>query len=144
MAWHPQDHIVESIMGVETIAAPRGPMGFLSKLFGTKKDTETQAEEHAVIIHFLYGSTFLQHVYAMEDLLRIAIDDAGAGHYDSYEVAKDGSDGFFYMYGPDAETLYRAIEPVVTACSFMRGATVTLRFGSSKLRSPKRVIQLPS
>ena len=86
----------------------------------------------------------MQHVYALEDLLRIAIAEAAAGEYDGREVADDGSDGFLYMSGPDAEALFRAITPALEASSFMRGATVTLRFGPPKWRTPKRVIQLPS
>ena len=115
----------------------------LSRLFGSRKPVRKGPSEHAVIVHFLYGSTNLQHVYALEDLLRTAISEAAAGAYDGYEVADDGSDGYFYMYGPDAEVLLRVISPVLATFSFMRGATVTLWFGPPKRRTPKRVIQLP-
>jgi hypothetical protein len=118
-------------------------MGVLSKLLRPSKPARKGLPEHAVIIHFSYGSTNLQHVYALEDSLRIAISESGAGEYDCYEVADDGSDGFFHMYGPDAEVLFRVISPVLAAYSFMRGATVTLRFGPPKRGTPKRVIQLP-
>jgi hypothetical protein len=119
-------------------------MGVLSKLFGPRKPVRKRPPEQSVIVHFSYGSTNLQHVYALEDLLRNAISEAAAGEYDGHEVAEDGSDGFYYMYGPDAEALYRVISPVLAASSFMRGATVTLRFGPPKSKTPKRVIQLPS
>jgi hypothetical protein len=33
------------------------------------------------------------------------------------------------MYGPDADTLFNAIGPVLQATDFMRGASVTLRYG---------------
>jgi hypothetical protein len=118
-------------------------MGVLSKLFGPRKIVRKGPPEHLVIVHFSYGSTNLQHVYALEDLLRIAISEAAAGEYEGHEVAEDGSDGFYYMYGPDAEVLYRVISPVLEASSFMRGATVTLRFGPLKRSTPQRVIQLP-
>jgi hypothetical protein len=91
----------------------------------------------------LYGSTNFQYIYALEDLLRIAISEAAAGEYDRYEAADDGVDGSFYMYGPDAEALLRVISPALAKFSFMRGATITLRFGPPKRRTPKRVIQLP-
>ena len=119
-------------------------MGVLSRLLGRRKPARQGPAEHAVIIHFLYGSTNLQHVYAVEDLLRIALSEAAAGEYDCREVAEDGSDGFFYMYGPDAEAIFRAISPVLAAFPFMRGATVTLRFGPPNRKTPKRMIQLPS
>ena len=118
-------------------------MGLLSRLFGSRKSVRKGPPEHAVIVHFLYGSTNLQYVYAMEDLLRTAISEAAAGEYDSHEVADDGSDGFFYMYGPDAEVLLRVIRPVLATFSFTRGATVTLWFGPPKRGTAKRVVHLP-
>jgi hypothetical protein len=78
----------------------------------------------------------------MEDQLRGALYDAQVGEYDGKEVADDGSDGYFYMYGPDAEALYRAVSPVLAAAAFTRTATVTLRFGAAKRGTPKRIIQL--
>lgn len=85
--------------------------------------------EHAVIVHFNYGSTDLQPLFALEDKLEAAIAAAGAGQYDGNEVATDGSDGYLYMYGPDADKLFAAVKPVLEASQFMRGATVTVRYG---------------
>jgi|SRR5579872_6989453 len=118
-------------------------MGVLSKLLGSRKAVHKSPAQHEVIVHFLYGSTNLQYVYALEDLLRIALSEAAAGEYDGREMPEDGSDGKLYMYGPDAEALYRAISPVLAACPFMHGATVTLHFGPAKRKTPKRVIQIP-
>jgi len=118
-------------------------MGVLSRLFGSGKNVRNAPPKQEVIIHFYYGSLNFQHVYALEDLLRIAISEAGAGEYDGREMAEDGSDGYRYLYGPDAELLYRAISPVLTASSFMHGATVTLQFGPPKRKTPRRVITLP-
>jgi hypothetical protein len=118
-------------------------MGVLSKLLRPTEAARKSPPEHAVIVHFLYGSTNLQYVYALEDLLRIAISESGAGEYDGHEVAEDGSDGFFYMYGPDAEALFRVVSPVLATFSFTRAATVTLRFGPPKRGTRKRVIHLP-
>jgi hypothetical protein len=118
-------------------------MGVLSKLLGPRKVVGNARPQQEVIVHFLYGSTNLQHVYALEDLLRIATSEAAAGEYDGREMADDGSDGYLYMYGPDAKALYRAISPVLAASPIMRGATVTLQFGPTKRKTPKRVIQLP-
>jgi len=118
-------------------------MGLLSKLFGSKKGASKGSPEHEVMVHFSYGSTNLQHMYALEDQLRHAISDARVGEYDGHEIAEDGSDGFFYMYGPDAEVLYRVIGPILEESSFMRGATVTLWFGPRGWRTQKRVIELP-
>jgi hypothetical protein len=118
-------------------------MGVLSRLLGARKSVRKARPHQEVIVHFLYDSTNFQYVYALEDMLRIAISEAAAGEYDGREMANDGSDGKLYMYGPDAEALYRAINPVLSACPFMHGATVTLQFGPPKRKTPKRVIQIP-
>jgi len=82
-------------------------------------------------------------MYALEDELRHAISDAAAGEYDGHEIPEDGSDGFFYMYGPDAETLYRVIRPLLEGSSFMHGATVTLWLGPRGRKTQKRVVEIP-
>jgi len=33
------------------------------------------------------------------------------------------------MYGPDAETLFKAVLPTLEACKFMNGAKAIIRFG---------------
>ena len=95
------------------------------------------------MVHFSYGSANFQHMYALEDLLRRAISEAGVGEYDGHETPEDGSEGFFYMYGPDAEALYRVIRPLLAESTFMHGATVTLWFGRRHRNTQKRVIELP-
>lgn len=88
--------------------------------------------EHAVIVHFNYGSTDLQPLFALEDKLEQAISAADAGELDGDDVATDGSDGYLYMYGSDADKLFAAVEPVLKSSSFMAGATVTKRYGPPK------------
>jgi hypothetical protein len=119
-------------------------MGLLAKLFGAKHDPKKGPPEQEVEVYFLYGSTNFQHVYALEDEVRHAILDAKVGHFEGHDLAADGSDGKLYMYGADAEAMYRAVEPVLTASTLMRGATITLWFGPPGWRTPKRVIQLPT
>jgi hypothetical protein len=118
-------------------------MGLLAKLFGPKQHVRKGPPAHEVEVHFSYGSTNFQHMYALEDTIRHAIVDAGVGKYDGHDVAEDGSDGSFYMYGPDAEALYRVISPLLEQSSLMRGATVTLWFGEPGWRTQKRVIEIP-
>jgi hypothetical protein len=118
-------------------------MGLLSKIFSSKKSAPTDSPAQEVEVHFAYGSTNFQHLYALEDVIRHALTDAAVGKYEGHEFAADGSDGHFYMYGPDAEAIYRVIDPVLAASTLMCGAKVTLWFGPRKWRTPKRVIQLP-
>src|SRR5262245_33628103 len=85
--------------------------------------------EHAVIVHFRYGSTDLTRLFALEDEVRQAIAAAGAGEFDGNEVAADGSDGYLYMYGPDADKLFASVRATLERAEFMRGARVKLRYG---------------
>ena len=102
-------------------------MGVISRLFGRK--SPPPAADHAVIVHFDYGSTNLQPLFELEKRLESAIAEVSAGEFDGNEVATDGSDGYLYMYGPDADALFRAVRPVLEACAFMRGARVRVRYG---------------
>lgn len=105
-------------------------MGIFDKLFGNKKSaTEDKAPEHAVIIRFLYGINGLEPLHRLEHSLKKIIDQEGVGDYDGHEIAVDYSDGFLYMYGPNAETLFKTVRPLLEQIEFMKDATAKLRFG---------------
>jgi len=118
-------------------------MGLLSRLFGSKNAEKDGPPEQEVEVHFAYGSTNFQHVYALGDQLQTAIAEAKVGEYDGHAIPADGSDGKYFVYGPDAEAIYKAIAPILEASPLMRGATVTLHYGPHKRGTPKRVIELP-
>jgi hypothetical protein len=118
-------------------------MGILSRLLGKRPDISAESPEHGVIVKFDYlGTTELGPLFALEEKLEAEIGAAQAGEFDGNEVATDGSDGFLYMYGPDADRLFEVIRPVLEACSFMRGARITLRYGrpSSEVRRREFVL----
>jgi hypothetical protein len=118
-------------------------MGLFSKLFGFRNAGKNGRAEQEVEVHFAYGSTNFQHVYALGDQLQLAIVEAKVGEYDGHAIPADGSEGRYFVYGPDAEAIFRAIAPVLEASPLMRGATVTLHFGPRRWGTPKRVIKLP-
>ncbi len=108
-------------------------MGFLDKIFGSKKDliskSTEQEVEHAVIIHFNYGIEGMEKIYELRDKLKNIIEKNNLGEYDGHEIATDYSDGFLYMYGPNAETLFNGIKPTLEKTDFLNGAKAKLRFG---------------
>jgi hypothetical protein len=118
-------------------------MGLLSKLFGSKEARSGDSSQHEVEVHFEYGSTNFQFVYSLGDQIQLAVSEAKVGEYDGHALPADGSEGRYFVFGPDAEAIFRVIQPVLEASSLMRGATVTLWFGSPGWRTPKRVITLP-
>ncbi len=99
---------------------------FLNKI---KKESRAQLTEHAVIIHFRYGIDELDPLHQLERVLEKLISEKGVGVYDGHEIAMDYSDGFLYMYGPNAEELFKAVQPMLEKTEFMKGAIAHLRFG---------------
>ena len=85
--------------------------------------------EHAVIVRFDYGSTDLEPLFGLEEQLEEAIESAEVGEYDGNEVAVSGSDGFLYMYGPDADALFAVVNPILASATCIRNAVATLRYG---------------
>ncbi|WP_374355409.1 hypothetical protein [Chitinimonas sp.] len=97
-------------------------------------------DEHAVVVHFIYGSKDLKSLFALEDKLEKAILAAGAGEFDGNEVATDGSDGYLYMYGPNADRLFAAIKPILEKTPFMHGAKAKLRYGPPQAASQEKIV----
>ena len=85
--------------------------------------------EHAVIVQFTYSSTDLSRLFELENKLEAAIEEAKVGEYDGNDVAVDGSDGYLYMYGTNADTLFEVVRPILEATEFMKGAKAKLRYG---------------
>lgn len=115
-------------------------MGFLSKLFGSKP--VAAPDEHAVIVHFDYGSTDLAPLFALERRLDDALKAAGAGEVDGNEVATDGSDGYLYLYGPEAGRLFEVARPHLEAAGFMRGARARIRYGKANSGAREEFVEL--
>jgi hypothetical protein len=118
-------------------------MGLLSRLFGSRNAEKSGPSAQEVEVYFAYGSTNFQYVYALGDQLQLAITEAKVGEYDGHAIPADGSQGRYFIYGPDAEAIFKVIAPVLEASPLMRGARVTLHFGPRRWGTPKRIIKLP-
>lgn len=87
---------------------------------------------HAVLLHFkLSGDEHgteeeRAEVFAIEERLEQLVAASGAGEFDGNEFG--GGEAVLYLYGPDKDALWRAIEPQVRACS-LRPAYALLRAG---------------
>jgi hypothetical protein len=117
-------------------------VGIFDKLLGRKKPP-AEAPEHAVLVYFEYGSTDLSNLFAVEEALERVISEANVGELDGNEIATDGSDGTLFMYGPDADALFKSIRQTLEATPFMRGARVVLRYGPPEDDVPERTVTLP-
>lgn len=85
--------------------------------------------EQAVIISFTYGLDDLSYLHALEDKLESLLAEQNIGDCDGHEIATDLSDGFLYFYGPNAEVLFKTINPILQSTAFLYGAKAKIRFG---------------
>jgi hypothetical protein len=104
-------------------------MNLFSQLFGKKASKDGKASWHSVIIDFDYGKKDLLPLFALENQLETAIQQANVGEFDGNEIAVDGSTGTLFMYGPDGDKLFAAVRPVLEASEFMGAANVRIRYG---------------
>jgi hypothetical protein len=92
----------------------------------------TDPYEHAVIIYFNYGKEedgpYWDLGMELEKIMRVN----RLGVYDGHEIAMDNTDGSYYLYGSNAEAIFKAIKPTLEATDFMKGATAVLRFGKDE------------
>jgi hypothetical protein len=51
------------------------------------------------------------------------------GIYDGHEIANNLSNGSLFLYGPNAEKLFKVVNPTLESFDFMNGAIARLRFG---------------
>jgi hypothetical protein len=74
----------------------------------------------------------LSRLFTLEEKLEVALEMANTGEFDGDEIAADGSDGHLYMYGPNADILFKTVKPILESTDFMRGAKAKLRYGPPK------------
>jgi hypothetical protein len=99
-------------------------------LFGRKKQPqvpEAASPEHAVLIHLTSPAAGAVALDEIEEPLMEAIDEAGVGEFDGNEIGPDGAT--LYMYGPDADRLFSAVEPILRNTSFPPGSHAIVRYG---------------
>lgn len=109
-------------------------MNFFQQLTDSNRDEhQGGASEQAVTVYLQlsdngFGSEDEQHrIYDLSDQLAAAIDMQDAGEFDGDEFG-DGSCTLF-MYGPDADTLFAAVEPILRASPLAEGAYAVKRYG---------------
>jgi hypothetical protein len=105
--------------------------------------TATPAQEQAVVIHFNYGSLELKPLRDLEDKLDKALSSSGVGDFDGDEIAVSGKDGFLYMYGPSADSVFNVVLPILQSAPFMHGAQVTKVYGKLGSDAPRSETHVP-
>lgn len=81
--------------------------------------------EHAVIVRLTCLD--LSKIFDLESHLESAIKLAAVGDYDGNDIGLDGQ-VTMYMYGPDADALFKIVEPIIKTPGLVR-IVATLRYG---------------
>jgi hypothetical protein len=90
-------------------------------------------DQHAVIVHLKlaqggFGSdSDRQKLFELEERVAAAVARSRSGEHDGNEIG--GGEFIIYCYGPNADTLYQAIEPILRASTLSKGALVIVRYG---------------
>jgi hypothetical protein len=94
------------------------------------------AEQSVIVTFYGFAEKFwtsysrsLEPLFELEDRLIETLQNSDLGIVDGHEIAMDGSDGTLFLYGPDADALYAAIEPVLRSSAVTQGGHATLRYG---------------
>jgi len=109
---------------------------WLNRLFGRKcaLQPEDDPNDQAVVVHIpLSDDEFgaedeREAIFELEDRLIAAIEEAEAGEFDGNEFG--GGECTLYLYGPDADALFTAVEPALREFGPARGGYVIKRHGS--------------
>ncbi|GLS36424.1 hypothetical protein GCM10010869_20130 [Mesorhizobium tianshanense] len=96
-------------------------------------------EQAAIVYLLLNGGQFgasqeRESILVLEDRLEQVIRDASVGEFDGDEFGEGNC--ILYLYGPDAERLFVAIEPVLKSSSVAAGRYAIKRFGESTVNNP--------
>ena len=116
-------------------------MGLIDKFKNQAAPSDTP--DHAVIVQFNFPSGNLDRIFEIEDQLAKAVEAGHVGALDGNEIAVDGRDNLFYLYGPDADSIFAAIEPVLLQSDILSEARVLLRYGPPGLDTRQQIITLP-
>jgi len=86
-------------------------------------------EDHAVIVNApLQGASGeFENLHELGDQLAARVEAAGVGELDGDLIGEDL--GILYLYGPDADRVWLAIEDLIRAASLPAGAHVIKRYG---------------
>ena len=91
--------------------------------------------EHAVIVHLRLSESGFgtpadrQRIAKLEERLEGSIKKARAGEFDGHEFGE--GECIWYMYGPDADTLYRTVEGIIREAATQAGSFVVKRRGAA-------------
>lgn len=119
-------------------------MGLFKRRKGQQTPPAEKPEDQAVLVH-LDGRGLPNEVYERYDIVTIEdqlielLEGTGLGEFDGIERGQ--GEATLFLYGPDAELLFAAIDPLLRAYPLCRNARVVVRRGAPG--APEREVRLP-
>ena len=110
-------------------------MGFFGNLFGRRPTPK--ASQQALIIHLKMSSANgadeeRARLHELEDKVIQSIDRSGEGEYDGNEIGE--GEYVLYLYGPDADRLWRIVQRHFQGSAIHRGSYARKRYGEPGAR----------
>jgi len=113
-------------------------LGFLDRFKKSKAPAEgSPASGEQAILIYVQGED-LEGSIPIQDKLYVLLEDSSLGMFDGNEVG--GGELVLFLYGPDAELLFKHIEPTLKEDGFCNGAKAIIRFGGPG--APQREVTL--
>lgn len=98
--------------------------------------------DHSVVIQFSYGLPSLDPLHALENEMSRLIELSGIGNYDGHEMDMDDKEGYLFMYGANAEHLFKVVKPLLDKTDFMHGARAVLTFKYANEKETNIVVDI--
>jgi len=95
-------------------------------------------QEEAVLVHFDDWKGNLEDLETLEDSLSEIIESRSLGEFDGNELGPN--EATLFMYGPDAERLFKGIETTLRNSLLSSRSRVVIRYGPPG--SKEKIIQL--
>ena len=115
-------------------------MGIFKNIFA-KPEAKLKEPEHAFIVTLIlsddqYGTEDERdRIHQFSDQLEAAIESAGAGEFDGDEFGAGTCT--LYMYGPNADALFAAVDPLFKQSPLVKGARGVRRYGEASDQDAK-------
>ncbi|GEM_PF-1346529 len=98
--------------------------------------------EHSVIIEFNEGLDGLEEIHELEKKLRDKLEGSDKGWWDGHELGMDTPEGMIFLYGKNAEELFKEVKPILEMSPLMKGAIAYLSFGPPSQDTPVIEVEL--
>ncbi len=97
-------------------------------------------EDHAVLIYFKYNDDSIDGLHVLEEKIIKAVK--GIGEYDGHDISFKLHEGILYIYGENADAIFKAIKNILVSSKIISNIEVTLRYGDVDTDAKEKKIKI--